>query len=151
MYTLKWCSVKWIFSIVSPKAKSLLFCPILFHRIKIMKQFQMENTYRCHAMNYPRGEIKFTHNLNLMRQKNWNFRHPEYLFYKNLLYSLHPISMDGISRCWLLFSNKLPQNINHRSIWLKTIWLTKSDLTICLKIVLIKNPLIGPTCMVQGS
>ena len=82
MYTLKWCSVKWIFSIVSPKAKSLLFCPILFHRIKIMKQFQMENTNRCHAMNYPRGEIKFTHNLNLMRQKTEIFVIPNICFIK---------------------------------------------------------------------
>ena len=44
-------------------------CPILFHRIKIKRKFQMENTNRCQAMNSPRGEIKFTHHLNHKRQK----------------------------------------------------------------------------------
>ena len=66
-------SVKGIFSIVSPKAKSFPFCPILFHRIKMKKRFQMEDTNRCQAMNSPRGEIKLTQR----RQKT-----EKYFFYQ---------------------------------------------------------------------
>ena len=45
---------------VNPKAIGCLFCPILLHRIKIGKQFEMENTNMCQDMNSPSGEIKLS-------------------------------------------------------------------------------------------
>ena len=58
-----------------------LFCPILFHRIKIMQRIQMENTNKCQAMNSPRGEMKLTHHLIHRSQKTKNISFTESLFY----------------------------------------------------------------------
>ena len=82
IYTLKWCSVKWIFSIVRAKARSFLLCPILFHRIKIMKRFQMLFTNRCQAMNSLRGKLTWPIVLTTGDKKLKKFCFTKYLFYR---------------------------------------------------------------------
>ena len=54
----------------------------LFHRIKMMKRFQVGNTNRGQAINSSRGGTLLTHHLTHRRQKKTE----KYLFYRNLLF-----------------------------------------------------------------